>query len=85
LPYYSNSTNNRYFEAHSEYNDEGYIMNKIPLLNKLKSTLILGMHFLPRNKPYTELSVGFDNLGFGKFKLLRIDYVRSYQNGFETV
>jgi hypothetical protein len=22
LPYYSNSTNNRYFEAHSEYNDE---------------------------------------------------------------
>jgi hypothetical protein len=63
LPYYSNSTNNRYFEAHSEYNDEGYIMNKIPLLNKLKSTLILGMHFLPRNKPYTELSVGFDNLG----------------------
>jgi hypothetical protein len=57
LPYYSNSTNNRYFEAHSEYNDEGYIMNKI-LLNKLKSTLILG-HALstPGNKPYTELSV----------------------------
>jgi hypothetical protein len=46
LPYYSNSTNNRYFEAHSEYNDEGYIMNKIPLLNKLKSTLILGGHAL---------------------------------------
>jgi hypothetical protein len=88
LPYYSNSTNNRYFEAHSEYNDEGYIMNKIPLLNKLKSTLILGGHALstPGNKPYTELSVGLDNLGFGKFKLLRIDYVRSYQNGFqETV
>jgi hypothetical protein len=61
-------------------------MNKIPLLNKLKSTLILGGHALSGNKPYTELSVGLDNLGFGKFKLLRIDYVRSYQNGFqETV
>ena len=85
LPYYSYSNNNRYFEAHSEYNDEGYIMNKIPLLNKLKSTLILGGHALstPGNKPYTELSVGLDNLGFGKFKLLRIDYVRSYQNGFK--
>ncbi|MFV8361636.1 DUF5686 and carboxypeptidase regulatory-like domain-containing protein [Flavobacterium sp. LS1P3] len=85
LPYYSNSTNNRYFEAHAEYNDEGYIMNKIPLLNKLKSTLILGGHTLstPNNKPYTELSVGLDNLGFGKFKMLRIDYVRSYQNGFQ--
>jgi hypothetical protein len=47
-------------------------MNKIPLLNKLKSTLILGGHALstPNNKPYTELSVGWlDNLGFGKFKL----------------
>jgi hypothetical protein len=36
-------------------------MNKIPLLNKLKSTLILGGHALstPGNKPYTELSVGW--------------------------
>ena len=84
LPYYTNSTNNSYFEAHSEYNDSGYIMNKIPLLNLLKSTLILGGHTLSttNNKPYTEFSVGLDNLGFGKFKLLRIDYVRSYQNGF---
>ncbi|RTY99938.1 carboxypeptidase-like regulatory domain-containing protein [Flavobacterium sp. RSP49] len=85
LPYYSNSTNDSYFEVHSEYNDKGYIMNKIPLLNKLKSTLTLGAHALStsNNKPYTEITVGLDNLGFGKFKMLRIDYVRSYQNGFQ--
>ncbi|MFV8370194.1 DUF5686 and carboxypeptidase regulatory-like domain-containing protein [Flavobacterium sp. LB2R40] len=85
LPYYSNSTNDRYLEAHTEYNDKGYIMNKIPLLNKLKSTLILGAHALstPNNKPYTEITLGLDNLGFGKFKMLRVDYVRSYQNGFQ--
>lgn len=85
LPYYSNSTNESYFEAHSEYNDKGYIMNKIPLLSKLKSTLILGAHALstPNNKPYTEVTVGLDNLGFGKFKMLRVDYIRSYQNGFQ--
>ncbi|MFV8270424.1 DUF5686 and carboxypeptidase regulatory-like domain-containing protein [Flavobacterium sp. GT2N3] len=85
LPYYSNSTNNSYFEAHTEYNDQGYIMNKIPLLNKLKSILILGAHALstPNNNPYTEITVGLDNLGFGKFKMLRVDYVRSYQNGFQ--
>ena len=85
LPYYSNSTNDSYFEVHTEYNDKGYIMNKIPLLNKLKSTLTLGAHALstPNNKPYTEITVGLDNLGFGKFKMLRIDYVRSYQNGFQ--
>lgn len=83
LPYYSNSTNGSYFEGHSEYNDSGFIMNKIPLLNKLKSTLILGFHELaiPNRKPYSEVSIGLDNLGFGKFKLFRVDYVRSFQNG----
>lgn len=83
LPYYSQSTNDRYFEAHTEYNDNGYLMNKIPLLNKLKSTLILGAHQLstPSAKSYSELSVGLDNLGFGKLKLFRVDYVRSFQNG----
>lgn len=85
LPYYSNSTNDSYFEAHMEHNDNGYIMNKIPLLNKLKSTMVLGFHTLsiPNSKPYSEFTVGLDNLGFGKFKLFRVDYVRSYQNGYK--
>ncbi|MFE3870887.1 DUF5686 and carboxypeptidase regulatory-like domain-containing protein [Flavobacterium sp. ZS1P70] len=85
LPYYSNSTNDSYFEAHMEHNDKGYIMNKIPLLNKLKSTMVLGLNTLaiPNSKPYSEASIGLDNLGFGKFKLFRVDYVRSYQNGYK--
>ncbi|MDP2161782.1 MAG: DUF5686 family protein, partial [Flavobacterium sp.] len=80
LPYYTNSTNDSYIETHIEHNFEGFIMNKIPLLNKLKSTLILGYHQLatPDNKPYREFSVGLDKLGFGKFRMLRLDYVRSY-------
>ncbi len=80
LPYYAYSTNKSYMETHIEYDTEGYIMNKIPLLNKLKSTLILGYHQLaiPDVRPYQEFSVGLDKLGFGKFKLLRLDYVRSY-------
>lgn len=85
MPYYSNSTNDAYFENHTEYNDNGFIINKIPLLNLLKSTMILGFHDLaiPNMKPYTEYTIGLDKLGFGKFKMLRIDYVRSYQNGFK--
>ena len=80
LPYYTKSTNDSYLELHSEYNDKGFIMNKIPLLNLLKTNLVLGFHTLgvPDTKPYTEYSVGLDNLGFGKFKMLRLDYVRSY-------
>jgi hypothetical protein len=27
-------------------------------------------------------TIGLDNLGFGKFKLFRLDYIRSYQNGY---
>ena len=44
LPYYSASTNTKYFETHIEHNDQGFIMNKIPLLNKLQSQLVLGFH-----------------------------------------
>ncbi|RXR31797.1 carboxypeptidase-like regulatory domain-containing protein [Flavobacterium piscinae] len=86
LPYYSRSTNDSYMETHIEHNFDGFIMNKIPLFNKLKSTLIIGYHQLaiPDVKPYQEFSVGLDKLGFGKFKLLRLDYVRSY-NGSQFV
>jgi hypothetical protein len=60
-------------------------MNKIPLLNKLQSKLVLGFKNLavPERSPYQEFSVGLSNLGFGKFKILRIDYVSTYQNGYQ--
>ncbi len=85
LPYYSASTNDSYFETHIEHNDKGFLMNKIPLLNKLQSQLVLGFHNLamPGRNPYQEFSVGLDNLGFGKARLFRLDYVRSYQNGYK--
>ena len=86
LPYYSNSTNTSYFQLHSEYNDNGFIMNKIPLLRALKSQLVMGYHGLgtPNKKPYNEFNIGLNHLGFGKFKMFRIDYLRSYQNGFQN-
>ncbi|MEO8236872.1 MAG: DUF5686 and carboxypeptidase regulatory-like domain-containing protein [Flavobacterium sp.] len=85
MPYYTNSTNDSYFEMHLEHNDTGFIMNKIPLLNLLKSTMTLGFHSLaiPDKKPYTEFTIGLDNLGFGKFKFFRVDYVHSYQGGIQ--
>jgi Family of unknown function (DUF5686)/CarboxypepD_reg-like domain len=84
LPYYTASTNTSYLELHAEHDDKGFITNKIPLLNKLKTNLIFGYHNLsvPNRKPYHEFSIGLDNLGFGKYKWLRLDYFRSYQNGY---
>lgn len=85
LPYYSASTNTRYFETHLEHNDQGFIMNKIPLLNKLQSQLVLGVHNLaiPNRYPYQEFTIGLDNLGYGKVRIFRFDYIRSYQNGYQ--
>jgi hypothetical protein len=59
-------------------------MNKIPLLNKLNFNLVVGANVAATktNKPYNEFSVGIDNIGYGKLRFLRIDYVRSYQSGF---
>ena len=85
LPYYTNSTNNAFFENHFEYCDNGFLINKVPLLNLLKTNLILGFHSLavPKIAPYTEFTVGLNNLGYGKFKIIRLDYIRSYQNGYQ--
>lgn len=86
LPYYTHSTNDSYFEAHLEHDFKGYIMNKIPLLNLLQWNLVVGYHHLstPDYKPYHEFTAGFSNVGFGKFRMFRVDYVRSYQGGVST-
>ncbi len=83
MPYYESSTNDEFIELHTEYSDNGFLINKIPLLNKLEAPLVFGFHslILPEEKPYLEYSVGLDKLGFGKFKFFRLDYVRSYKDG----
>jgi len=83
LPYYALSTNDAYLEGHLEHDFKGFILNKIPLINKLGFNLVLGGHLLSTadNKPYTEYSVGLDNVGFGKFRFFRVDYVRNNFNG----
>ncbi|MFD2823861.1 DUF5686 and carboxypeptidase regulatory-like domain-containing protein [Lacinutrix iliipiscaria] len=84
LPYYAFSTNKSYSEFHAEHDFRGYILGKIPLLNKLNFNLVVGAHNLSTQdrKPYQEYSIGLDNLGWGTFRFLRLDYVRSYQSGF---
>ncbi|MCT4629968.1 DUF5686 and carboxypeptidase regulatory-like domain-containing protein [Winogradskyella sp.] len=86
LPYYAGSTNDAYLEAHAEHDFNGFILGKIPLLNKLNFNLVLGAHLLstPDFKPYQEYSIGVDNIGWGKWRFLRVDYVRSYQSGFQS-
>ncbi len=83
LPYYALSTDKSYFESHFEQDFKGWILGKVPGINQLNYNLILGAHFLSteNNKPYSEYSLGIDNLGFGKYRLLRLDYVFSNFEG----
>ncbi len=86
LPYYDLSTNSEYAEFHTEHQFDGYLLRKIPLFNKLQWKMVVGGKTLltKENKPYTEYSVGLENIGFGKFRFLRIDYVRSNFNGINN-
>jgi hypothetical protein len=70
-------------EGHLEHNFKGWILGKIPGVNTLNFNLVLGAHLLAsqQRKPYSEFSVGLDNLGFGNFRLLRLDYAVSNFNG----
>ena len=86
LDYYAASTNDSYFESHLEHDFNGFLLGKLPLLNTLNFNLVIGAHILatPDFKPYQEYSVGIDNIGWGKWRFLRVDYLRSYQSGFQS-
>lgn len=83
LPYYALSTNKNYLEGHFEQDFKGWVLGKIPGINRLNYNLVLGAHFLSTvdNKPYLEYSAGLDNLGWGKFRFLRLDYAISHFEG----
>lgn len=86
LDYYALSNNDKYAEMHLQHNFKGFLLNKIPLINKLNYHIVVGAKglFTGGNKPYTEYSVGLDNLGFGKWRFLRVDYVKSNFNGIKN-
>lgn len=86
LDYYQLSTNDKYAESHVEHNFKGFLLGKIPLINKLNFHLVAGAKglFSVGRKPYSEYSVGIDNIGFGKWRFLRVDYVKSNFNGIRN-
>ena len=77
LDYYNFSTPDQYWEAHFEHNFSGFLLNKIPLLRKLKLNEIAGFNYLgtPAHKSYSEFYLGISFLNF------RASYGWSYLNG----
>lgn len=85
LEYYRFFTNGNTAEAHFEHNFKGTVLNKIPLINELNFHLVVGAKYLVMDtiSPYSEYSIGLDNLGFGKWRLFRFEYVNSFYKGIQ--
>lgn len=83
MPYYEFSTNNTHVQGHIEHDFKGWILGKIPGINRLNFNLVAGAHVLAidGNNPYQEVSIGLDNVGFGKYRFLRLDYVQNFYQG----
>lgn len=80
-PYYKfSNTEPLYGEAHIEYNLQGLLTNKIPLLRRARWYLLVGNNtfYARQNNYYTEAFVGIDNLGWKMLRFLRVDFVESW-------
>ena len=77
LPYYAASTNSFSVQAHVEQHFNGFILNKIPLIKRLKWQVVAGIHYLyePTYGNYWESTVGIENI----FRVLRVDFVAPFR------
>ncbi|MDX2001306.1 MAG: DUF5686 and carboxypeptidase regulatory-like domain-containing protein [Chitinophagales bacterium] len=80
LDYYEAATNGSFFEAHYEHHFDGFMLARIPKLNKLKWQLVLGAHYLYTSdfKSYSEFAIGLENI----FRVIRADFVNGISNRY---
>jgi hypothetical protein len=78
LPYYAASTQDFSVQVHAEQHFNGFILNKIPLIKKLKWQVVGGIHYLyePNYGHYWETTVGIENI----FQIIRVDFVAPFRN-----
>jgi hypothetical protein len=77
LPLYQFSTSAPFAQVHTEWNDKGFLLRQIPFIRNLGWNTILGYSTLSiyEKKPYHELFVSIDRIGYSVFRILRIDFV----------
>jgi hypothetical protein len=84
LDFYQHSTDSQYLETHFEHNFAGFLLNKIPLLRKLKFEEVIGINYLtlPGKKNYKEFYFGIQRLGFGVSYGYAYDGNKKVEQGF---
>jgi len=79
LDYYRFSTNHAYLEAHYDHHFNGFILNQVPLLRKLKWQEVASFNYLTTAQAghYVELGIGIEHI----VKVLRVDFYTALQSG----
>ncbi|MBK8449935.1 MAG: carboxypeptidase-like regulatory domain-containing protein [Saprospiraceae bacterium] len=77
---YAYSTDRQSASWFLEYDMQGFILDRIPLINRLglKELVRYASVMIPNSNPYSELSLGFGNIGYKLFRVLRLDWVHSF-------
>lgn len=72
MRYYGSSTDRFFIEAHMEHNFGGYLLAKIPYINRANLHLVTGFNYLSSefDNHFLELFFGFDNI----FKVGKIEF-----------
>jgi len=83
LPYYDFSTTGSFIQGHFSHDFNGWILGRIPGLNRTGFSLTAGAKYLdsPIRPSYAELHVGLNNIGWDLFRILRVDSVWSFTEG----
>lgn len=80
LPYYERSTTQNHGSIHLEHDFFKWGIGSWPLFKQLQASLFIGGNalFIDGHLPYWEGFIGLGNIGIGKIRGLRIDYVQSW-------
>ncbi|MCB0648368.1 MAG: carboxypeptidase-like regulatory domain-containing protein [Saprospiraceae bacterium] len=86
MPYYQYSSTDPYISAFYEHHFDGFIMDKIPLINRKGIQMVTNGAALIRQKDrYYELGLGLEGFSIGPIDLLRFDYIWSFgMDGYLT-
>jgi len=79
LDFYRYATNDSYLEGHFDHHFNGFILNKIPLLRRLKWQEVASLNYLHTATAghYLELGVGIEHI----LKVIRVDFYTALQSG----
>lgn len=84
LPFYQYSTDKYYLQINFRHHFNGYVFDKIPLINKTPLRLTIGSSalYVPDKGFYIEPYIGIENFKIGPIHLFDIDYAFSFdKNG----